>query len=224
MIMEVSRNRITSMILRLLLIAQIYWILFIAVDCNPPFTRTNYKKEPGYPVVLGTLLIFGLYVLFISLPYWFTTYLLLISCYKLCTFLINTPLYMLYQLFLYDRYITLTDFLFLLVPGDGGSQLEANLTGKPSVVHYVCSKYTSDYFDLWLNLELFAPLVIDCWVDNMMLVYNATTGNSTNMPGVDIRVPGFGGTSSIVKLFASGYNMNYYRVVLPPSKLRAMQR
>ncbi|PIO59711.1 hypothetical protein TELCIR_18815, partial [Teladorsagia circumcincta] len=45
------------------------------------------------------------------------------------------------------------------LPGDGGSQLEANLTGKPTVVHYICSKQTSDYFDLWLNLELFTPLI-----------------------------------------------------------------
>ncbi|WKX88228.1 hypothetical protein Q1695_008118 [Nippostrongylus brasiliensis] len=85
----------------------------------------------------------------------------------------------------------------ILIPGDGGSQLEANLTGKPTVVHYVCSKQTSDYFDLWLNLELFTPLVIDCWADNMQLVFNSTSGLSTNMPGVDIRVPGFGGTDTV---------------------------
>ncbi|CAI5439503.1 unnamed protein product [Caenorhabditis angaria] len=226
----------------------------------------------------------------------------------------------------------------VLVPGDGGSQLESNLTGKPSVVHYVCAKQTADYFDLWLNLQLFTPLVIDCWADNMQLVYNTTTGLSDNMPGVKTRVVGFGTTESvewldkskasqgryffdivdamvswgykrgknivgapfdwrkspnelndyliqlkslientyrwndnqkvvilghsmgnplslyflqnyvdqawkdkyiasfvslaapwagsmqIVRLFASGYNMNYYRVVLPPSKLRGMQR
>ncbi|CAD6196330.1 unnamed protein product [Caenorhabditis auriculariae] len=242
----------------------------------------------------------------------------------------------------------------VLIPGDGGSQLEANLTGKPTTVHYVCSKQTPDFFDLWLNLELFTPLVIDCWVDNMQFVFfclmnleimfvfrmmfNMTTGESTNMPGVDIRVTGFGdtpeiewldpskassgryffdlvdmmsswgytrgknvvgapydwrkspnelsdyfvtlkkliedtyryndnqkvvlvahsmgnpvtlyfmrnfvdqpwkdkfiaslvslappwgGSMQIVKLFASGYNMNYYRVILPPSHLRAMQR
>ncbi|PAV67748.1 hypothetical protein WR25_04245 isoform C [Diploscapter pachys] len=34
----------------------------------------------------------------------------------------------------------------------------------------------------------------------------------------------WGGSMQIVRLFASGYNMNYYRVILPPSKLRAMQR
>lgn len=53
------------------------------------------------------------------------------------------------------------------VPGDGGTQLWANLTGKKSVPHYVCAKKTKEYFNVWLNLELFAPLVIDCWVDNM---------------------------------------------------------
>ncbi|VDN37612.1 unnamed protein product [Cylicostephanus goldi] len=31
----------------------------------------------------------------------------------------------------------------------------------------------------------------------MMLVFNSTSGTTSNMPGVDIRVPGFGGTSTI---------------------------
>lgn len=34
----------------------------------------------------------------------------------------------------------------------------------------------------------------------------------------------WGGAMQIVKLYASGYNMNYYRVILPPNKLRTMQR
>nr|CDJ86003.1 Lecithin:cholesterol acyltransferase domain containing protein [Haemonchus contortus] len=98
----------------------------------------------------------------------------------------------------------------ILIPGDGGSQLEANLTGKPTVVHYICSKQTTDYFDLWLNLELFTPLVIDCWVDNMMLVFNSTSGMSSNMPGVDIRVPGFGGTSTVEWLDKSKASQGLY--------------
>ncbi|KIH42838.1 hypothetical protein ANCDUO_27172, partial [Ancylostoma duodenale] len=32
----------------------------------------------------------------------------------------------------------------------------------------------------------------------------------------------WGGAMQIVRLFASGYNMNYYRVFLPPSTLRPM--
>lgn len=52
---------------------------------------------------------------------------------------------------------------FFLVPGDGGSQLDAKLS-KSQVVHYVCEKNSNDYFNIWLNLELLVPIVIDCWV------------------------------------------------------------
>ncbi len=39
---------------------------------------------------------------------------------------------------------------------------------KPSVVHYICNKKTSEYFNIWLNLELLVPVVIDCWVCETM--------------------------------------------------------
>ncbi|KAE9548698.1 hypothetical protein FO519_008096 [Halicephalobus sp. NKZ332] len=98
----------------------------------------------------------------------------------------------------------------VLVPGDGGSHFDANLTGKPSVVHYLCDKYTKDYFDLWLNLELFIPLVIDCWADNMRLVFNTSSKLSTNAPGVDTRFPDFGGTSSVEWLDPSKASQGQY--------------
>lgn len=50
-----------------------------------------------------------------------------------------------------------------IVPGDGGSQVEAKLN-KSSVVHYICEKTSSEFFNIWLNLELLVPVVIDCWV------------------------------------------------------------
>ncbi|PIO68094.1 Lecithin:cholesterol acyltransferase [Teladorsagia circumcincta] len=34
----------------------------------------------------------------------------------------------------------------------------------------------------------------------------------------------WGGSMQVLRLFASGYNMNYFRVILPPSRLRGMQR
>jgi len=49
------------------------------------------------------------------------------------------------------------------VPGDGGSQVEAKIN-KTSVVHYICEKISNDYFNLWLNMELLVPVVIDCFV------------------------------------------------------------
>lgn len=82
------------------------------------------------------------------------------------------------------------------VPGDGGSQIEAQID-KPAVVHYVCSKKTDYWFSLWLNMELLVPIVIDCWVDNMKLVYDNTTRTTSNNPGVQTRVPGFGNSTTV---------------------------
>lgn len=77
------------------------------------------------------------------------------------------------------------------VPGDGGSQVDAKLT-KPSTVHIFCDKTTTDWFNLWLNLELLAPLIIDCWTDNAKLHYDNVTRTTKNSPGVETRIPGWG--------------------------------
>jgi len=83
-----------------------------------------------------------------------------------------------------------------LVPGDGGSQLEARLN-KSARPHYVCYK-KSDWFTIWLNLQqLLPPLVVDCWVDNMMLKYDNVSHTTSNNDGVDIRVPGWGDTDTV---------------------------
>ena len=58
-------------------------------------------------------------------------------------------------------------------------------------MHYLCSK-TSDWFDLWLNLEEMVPTLIDCWADNMKLKYDVKTRKTFDNDGVETRVPGFG--------------------------------
>ena len=57
---------------------------------------------------------------------------------------------------------------FFSVPGDGGSQIQAKLN-KTTSVHYLCYKHYNEWFDLWLNLELLMPVIIDCWVSNLVL-------------------------------------------------------
>ncbi|XP_015118642.1 group XV phospholipase A2 isoform X2 [Diachasma alloeum] len=78
-----------------------------------------------------------------------------------------------------------------VVLGDGGSQVEAKLN-KPSVVHYLCEKTSAEFFNIWLNLELLVPIVIDCFIDNMKLTYDNKTRTTSNSPGVDINIPGWG--------------------------------
>ncbi|KAG9509956.1 Group XV phospholipase A2 [Fragariocoptes setiger] len=97
----------------------------------------------------------------------------------------------------------------ILIPGDGGSRLEARLN-KSQVLHHYCGKKSDDWFDLWLNLSLLVPFALDCWVDNMKLTYNATTRKTENSPGVEIRVSGFGKTEPVeyidpAKVMGTGY-------------------
>ena len=83
----------------------------------------------------------------------------------------------------------------ILLPGDGGSQVEGRLN-KTTTVHYICDK-TSDWFTLWLNLEQLVPVVVDCWVDNVRLRYDNVTRTTSNNQGVETRIRGFGNTSTV---------------------------
>lgn len=52
----------------------------------------------------------------------------------------------------------------ILVPGDGGSRIQAKLDRQTSA-HVYCERKSNDWFDLWLNLSLLVPFALDCWVE-----------------------------------------------------------
>lgn len=41
------------------------------------------------------------------------------------------------------------------------------------------------------------PIVIDCWTDNARLIYDNETRTTSNSPGVETRVPGWGDSDSV---------------------------
>ena len=84
----------------------------------------------------------------------------------------------------------------ILVPGDGGSQILAKIN-KTNAVHYICQKTTDYWFYLWLDPTQILPLIIDCWVDNMRLIYDNKTHTTRNNDGVELKIPDFGNTTSV---------------------------
>jgi hypothetical protein len=87
----------------------------------------------------------------------------------------------------------------VIVPGTGGSQLEARLD-KPSSPHWWCARQ-ADWFRLWLDTkELLLDALTQCWADNIRLMWNETAGAMQNAPGVETRTPDFGGVSAFSEL------------------------
>ena len=90
-----------------------------------------------------------------------------------------------------------------LVPGILGTRLEAKLN-RDWVPHYICSKKT-DWFTIWMNYEIIAPLGGTCWADNLKLNYDEESGLNSNTDGVDIRTECFGETDCIGKFRLFGF-------------------
>ena len=64
-------------------------------------------------------------------------------------------------------------------------------------MHYFCATQTQDWFYLWLDPTQILPYLIDCWVDNMRLIYDNKTRTTRNNDGVEMKIPDFGNTTSV---------------------------
>lgn len=94
----------------------------------------------------------------------------------------------------------------ILVPGNGGNQLEARLTSdyKPSSLlcnrWYPIVKDSKGWFRLWFDPSVLLPPFTKCFADRMMLYYDPDLDDFHNSPGVETRVPHFGSTQSLLYL------------------------
>jgi len=103
----------------------------------------------------------------------------------------------------------LTRYPVILVPGDGGNQLWSKLN-KTKAPHYFCQLKSKDYFLLWLNFEEVPPYSIDCFIDNIKLVYDNKTKKNFDSPGVNVKIKDFGQTQSVEYLDDSRHSITSY--------------
>ena len=110
--------------------------------------------------------------------------------------------------------VNITRYPVIILPGDGGNQIFAKLN-KSSAPHYLCKLKTSDFELLWLNLEEIPPYVLDCFVDNIKLLYDNETRTTRNQAGVEIKIPGFGLTETVEYLDSSEFSATgYFNVIV----------
>lgn len=69
-------------------------------------------------------------------------------------------------------------------------------------------------------MELLVPIVIDCWVDNMKLAYDNSTRTTSNNPGVEIRIPEFGNSTSVEWIDPSKASAGNYFATVAESILK----
>ncbi|XP_062164162.1 lecithin-cholesterol acyltransferase-like 1 [Alnus glutinosa] len=94
----------------------------------------------------------------------------------------------------------------ILIPGNGGNQLEARLTSdyRPSSLY--CNRWNpvvkskDGWFRLWFDPSVLLAPFTKCFAERMMLYYDPELDDYRNAPGVETRVPHFGSTQSLLYL------------------------
>lgn len=88
-------------------------------------------------------------------------------------------------------HVNLAERPVVLIPGIGGSILEArlNLSKSDKPPHWTCSKQTRDYRRIWVRLRDVVPVQADCMMWYMQHTWDAEAGQLEPRAGVDIRTP-----------------------------------
>ncbi|KAK9270273.1 hypothetical protein L1049_025850 [Liquidambar formosana] len=94
----------------------------------------------------------------------------------------------------------------ILVPGNGGNQLEGRLTGAYKPSSLVCNRWypvrkdKDGWFRLWFDSSVLLAPFTKCFAERMTLYYDEVEDDYRNAPGVETRVPSFGSTQSLLYL------------------------
>ncbi|KAF9621139.1 hypothetical protein IFM89_016633 [Coptis chinensis] len=89
----------------------------------------------------------------------------------------------------------------ILVPGNGGNQLEARLTEAYRPSSLICALWSRDnWFRLWFDPTVLIGPYTKCFAERMTLHYDPGKDDYENTPGVETRVPHFGSTQSLLYL------------------------
>ncbi|XP_062097864.1 lecithin-cholesterol acyltransferase-like 1 [Humulus lupulus] len=94
----------------------------------------------------------------------------------------------------------------ILVPGNGGNQLEARLTSAYEPPSLFCNRWypicknKDGWFRLWFDPSVLLAPFTKCFAHCMTLYYDPQIDDYHNAPGVQTRVPRFGSTQSLLYL------------------------
>ncbi|KAK4277393.1 hypothetical protein QN277_015398 [Acacia crassicarpa] len=91
----------------------------------------------------------------------------------------------------------------ILIPGAGGNQLEARLTGDYKPTSLLCNRWYplhkdhDGWFRMWFDPSVLVPPFTRCFAHRMTLHFDPDLEDYFNTPGVLTRVPQFGSTRSL---------------------------
>lgn len=94
----------------------------------------------------------------------------------------------------------------VLIPGNGGNQLEARLTEEYRPSSIFCHRWArrrggaGGWFRLWFDPSVVVAPFTRCFAERMTLHYHRELDDYRNAPGVEIRVPHFGSTLGLLYL------------------------
>ncbi|XP_052200712.1 lecithin-cholesterol acyltransferase-like 1 [Diospyros lotus] len=111
----------------------------------------------------------------------------------------------------------------ILVPGNGGNQLEARLTAEYKPPSLFCTrrhpprKDEDGWFRLWFDLSVLLAPYARCFASRMTLHYDHHRDDYRNTPGVQTRVSRFGSTQSLLYLNPTLKHLTEYMASLVES-------